>query len=229
MKTVCMRSGLLALLVLLAVMPACTNSEELNSGVGPIPIVIEIVTPETRFDRAFFDLTQVTVRPLNPDAQEVLGTNPLWLLQTTDNARFEINLNQLDDTYQTNSQLTVGPYEVESVTLQTLEFREGERLGNASCEDYITDYPVINSSVQLVDFGEPIVVDVQLVGEQLTMVIDGNALAEAFQTSWTCAQGIPLCGIFGDVPEWCLFPSATEAAFQFNTFSNQAQTFISFP
>lgn len=229
MKTAHMRSGLLVLLVLVAVTAACTNSEQLSSGVGPVPIQIEIINPDTRFDRAFFDLTQVTVRPLNPNAQEALGTNPLWMMQTTDNARFEINLNAVEDGYETDSQLTVGPYQLESVTLQTLEFTDGQRLGNATCAEYVTEYPVVQSSIQLVDFGEPIVVDVQLGGNsQVMILIDGNALATAFENSWNCGQGAPLCGLFPPVPDWCLLPNAPNA-FRADIFASQAQSFISFP
>jgi hypothetical protein len=230
MKTAHMRSGLLVLLVLLAVTAACTNSEQLNSGVGPIPIEIEITNPETRFDRAFFDLTQVTVRPLNPNAEQALGTNPLWMMQTTSDARFEINLNAVEDGYATNSQLTVGTYELESVTLQTLEFADGERLGNETCADYVTDYPIVQSSIQLVDFGEPIYVDVKVgTNNQLKMVIDGDAMATAFANSWNCAQGAPLCGFFPPVPDWCVFPLNDPGAFRADVFASQATTFVSFP
>jgi len=228
MKTARMRSGLLALLVLVAAMAACTNSEQLSSGVAPVPIEVMVVNSDTRFDRAFFDLTQVTVRPLDPDASEVLGTDPLWMMQTTQDARFEINLNSDEDQFLTSSQLTVGPYEVLSVELQILEFSQGTRIGNASCSDYITDYPLIQFSVQLVDFGEPITVDVTLgTDSQLQMLIDGAALVEAFTKSWNCAQGTA-CGIFPPVPDWCLFPE-NPAAFNPGAFSSQTSTFLSFP
>lgn len=228
MKTARIRSGLLALLVLLAATAACTNSEQLNSGVGPVPIEIMVVNSDTRFDRAFIDVTQVTVRPLDPQASEVLGVNPLWMMQTTEDARFQINFNADQDQFETNSQLTIGNYEVLSITMQGLEFREGERLGDATCADYITDYPLIQFSVQLVDFGEPITVQVtQGTGSQLQMVIDGAALATAFSNSWRCFEGVPACGLF-NAPPWCLAPGGPNA-FEPSIFAQQASTFVSFP
>ena len=232
MKSIRLRLGLLALLVLLAVTAACTNSEQLSSGVSAVPVEIMVVNPDTRFDRAVFDLIQVTVRPLNPDAAAALGTDPLWMLRTTDESRFEINLNAVEDGYQSNSQLTVGPYEVESVDLALLEFRNGERLGDATCEEYVTDYPVIQSSVKLFNFDEPIIVQVTL-GEasQLRMVIDGAALASAFERSWTCVQAPGFCFSGGIVPcptGWCICPP-NENAFNETLFGAQTPSFLSFP
>lgn len=228
MKTARIRSGLAALLVLLAATAACTNSEQLSSGVSPVPIEIMVIDSETRFDRAFIDVTQVTVRPLDPQASEVLGVNPLWMMKTTEDARFQINFNADQDRFETNSQLTIGHYEVLSIEMQGLEFREGERLGDATCGEYITDYPLIQFSVQLVDFGEPVTVEVAPgTGSQLQMVIDGAALAIAFSNSWKCFSGAPACGLFNPEP-WCLAPGGPNA-FEEHIFAGQASTFVSFP
>jgi hypothetical protein len=231
MKSAHMRSGLLALLVLLAVMPACTNSEQLSSGVGPVPIEVSIVNSETRFGRAFFNVVQVTVRPVNPDADEVLGTNPLWMMRTTEDAPIEINLNDVQDGYVSNSPLTVGPYEVQSIDLQLLEFRLGEEISNLTCGEYIVNYPVIEGTVQLVDFGEPVYIDVRIgSGNQLKIIFDGEALATAFSNSWQCRQGAA-CGGFPPIPPfpaWCL-QDPTETGFFKDVFAAQASTFVSFP
>ena len=228
MKSAHMRSGLLALLVLVVAMPACTNSEQLNSGVGPVPIEIKVVNSETRFGRSFFNVVQVTVRPLNPQADEVLGTNPLWMMKTSEGSEIEINLNDLQDGYVVNSPLTVGPYEVQSIDLQLLEFRQGEAVSDLTCGEYIADYPVIERTVQLVDFGEPVYFEVRVgSGNQLEMVFDGEAMVTAFGNSWQCRQGVS-CGIFPPVPVWCL-ANPTEGGFFDSVFASQASTFVSFP
>jgi hypothetical protein len=228
MKSVRLRLGLLALLVLLAATAACTNSEQLSSGVSPVPVEILVVNPDTRFDRAFFDVIQVTVRPLNPDAAAALGTDPLWMLETGDDPAFEINLNGEQNQFESNSQLTIGPYEVQSVTLQRLEFRNGERLGTATCEEYITDYPDVQKSVQLFEFDEPVIVQVTLgAASQLRMVIDGTALSLAFERSWRCAQGAA-CGGLPPWPLWCISPP-NDSAFNSDAFSLRAPSFLSFP
>jgi hypothetical protein len=222
MKTARMRSGLLALLVLVAAMAACTNSEQLNSGVGPVPIEITIVNSETRFDRAFFDVTQVTVRPLDPDASEALGRDPLWMIQTTDDAPIEINLNSDQDWYESSSQLTIGPYELISIDMRLVEFTNGQRLGNATCAEYVTQYPLVEVT-RLVDFGGPIVIDVTIgAGNQLEMVFDGAAMATAFENSFLCGQGLQ-CGLFPPM-DWCLI-----SGFNQQVFAQQTTTFLSFP
>ena len=229
MKSARMRLGLLALLVLLAVTAACTNSEQLSSGVAPVPIRIMVVNSETRFDRALFDFTQVSVRPLDPDASAALGTDPLWMMKTTGDGAILIDLNSGDNQYETESQLTVGRYEVQSVAFSLLEFEDGLRLGNATCAEYVTDYPSISGPVLLFDFGEPVVFEVTLGSDnQLTMVIDGAALVSAFEDSWRCFQGAPICGFFPPVPDWCLWPN-DPSAFDDFTFAEQASTFLSFP
>lgn len=232
MKSAHMRTGLLALLVLLAVAPACTNSEQLNSGVGPVPIEITVDNSDTRFGRSFFNVVQVTVRPLNPDADEVLGTNPLWMIKTTDDAPIEINLNDLQDGYVTTSPLTAGLYEVQSIDLQLLEFRQGDQVSDLTCGEYIVDYPVIEGTVQLVDFGEPVYFEVKTgSGNQLEMVFDGQAMVTAFVNSWQCRQGAACATGFPPLPPfpaWCL-ADPTENGFFENVFASQSSTFVSFP
>jgi hypothetical protein len=226
MITARMRSGVLVALLLLAATAACTNSEELNSGVSSVPVEVTIVNPDTRFDRAFFDVTQVAVRPVDPQAAEVLGTNPLWIMKTTEGSAIEINLNGVEGGYMAPSQLTEGLYEVESIELRTLEFGRGERIGDATCAEYITDYFVVNS-IQLAQFDERVVLQVVPgATSPLKIQIDGQALATAFENSWQCAQGAPGCG-FVNPPPWCLFPAGA-AAFNPSTFAQQAPTFISF-
>ena len=226
MNTARMRSGLLALLVLLAVTAACTNSEQLNSGVGPVPIEIMIVNSDTEFNRAFFDVTQVTVRPLNPNASEVLGVNPLWLIPQTDDSPIVINLNSDEDLYESDSQLTIGPYEVLSIDLRLIEFTNRERTGNATCLEYITQYPSVQF-IQLINFGEPVVVDVTAgTANQLIMEFDGAALTTAFARSWNCSQGIA-CGLFPPM-DWCISPF-NETSFNPLFFSQQTPSFLSFP
>ena len=108
------------------------------------------------------------------------------------------------------------------------EFRDGERLGTATCEEYITDYPGVEASVQLFAFGEPVVIQVTLgAASQLIMEIDGAALVSAFERSWNCAQGAA-CGGLPPWPLWCLSPP-DESAFNNAVFSAQTQSFLSFP
>jgi hypothetical protein len=195
MKSVVMRSGLLALLILVAVSAACTNADQLSSGVGAIPVQVAVTNPETRFERARFDVSQVTVRPLNEDASDVLGTDPLGMLRSTD--VIEIDFNVGDEEFQTDSPLTVGPYEVQSIVFANMEFDGGERLGVAACEEYITDFPLVPGPVRVSDFGEPVVVQVTLGADnQLRMLIDGANLAAAFETSWRSNLSfLPLIGV----------------------------------
>ena len=226
MKSVGMRSGLLALLILLAVSAACTNADQLSSGVGEIPVQVAMVNTETRFERARFDVSQVTVRPLDPDASDALGTDPLGMLRSTD--VIEVDFNVGDETFQTESPLTVGLYEVQSIVFANMEFDRGERLGVAACEEYITDYPLVPGPVRVSDFGVQVIVEVTLgTDNRLRMLIDGGNLTAAFETSWRCAQGAA-CGGLPPWPIWCLLPNNASAFSNFD-FAELSPTYLSFP
>ena len=197
----------------------------MNSGVGAVPVQVAIANTDTEFGRARFDLSQLTVRPLDPQADEALGTNPLGILRSTD--VIQLDLNDGAGQFETGAVLTVGPYQVLSVVLSNLEFEERQRTGAATCEEYTMDYPNVPGPVFLGDFAEPVYLEVTLgSGGEFRLAIDGQALVDAYVASWRCAPGPTLCGASFCFEPWCICDASF---FNQSTFSELSPTFLSFP
>jgi hypothetical protein len=192
MNTKWITGSLLLLLVLsVALAGGCTNSEKLSSGVSPVQIEVQLVDSDTRFGRAGFDLQQLAVRPLDPDAADALGTAPLGLLNTASEVIF-VDYNAATDLYEADAPLTVGPYMLEAVTLGNMDFSEGTRISDLSCDEYIIDYPFVPGPVTVTDFGGDVVLQIRLDGEsRFRIIIEGGNLVTAFENNWNCQQRCP--------------------------------------
>jgi len=217
------RSIVLFGIVLLPVLAAaCTNSEELSSGVGPVAVRVQMTNTDTRFAIARFDIRQITVRSTDPDADATFGSQALGLLPGTAASTFLIDYADGEVTFQSDAPLTVGQYKLDSIDVNNLEFRNGTP-GGTTCPYTILNYPVQTNSLLLTSFGEDVVRNVTLGSDNvLTIVIDGGALVNAFETSWRC-------GIL-NLP--CVSAPASQCTprtFLNTTFASQGPNFLSFP
>lgn len=220
------RSIVLFGIVLLPVLAAaCTNSEELSSGVGPVAVRVQMVNTETRFGLARFDVRQITVRALDPDTEGTLGSGVLALLPGTEESTILVEYADGDVTFESETPLTVGRYILNSIDVNNLEFRNGTP-GGTTCPYTILSFPPIpppNDQISLTNFGQEVVRDVTLgANNVLTIVIDGAALVNAFQISWRC-------GLVNLPCTSAPLNQCTPRSFQALQFASQGPTFLSFP
>jgi hypothetical protein len=217
MMTKRMRAMLLAGLLPAAAVwiVGCTNSEELSSGVDTVAIDVELVNTDTRFGVAFFDLQQISVTPIDPDAAEAAGPSGVGLLNSASSVIRDIDLNEESGMFETGAPLTVGAYLLDSISFQNLDFRDATRLGSATCQEYITNYPSVAGPVTINNFGREVIVNVVPgKGVVVKMQIDSAALVQAYQDAWTCKSGFPTCG-FPVAEPWCIAPFSDN---QFDAF-----------
>jgi len=134
------RNGLLVLLTaaLMVVSVGCPNSTSITSGVGATQLVIESANP-TRFETGFFNIDRLMVRPVDPNADQILGTaRDLSLLPFgvfVDTAEPMVDPLFLDAT-----QLSQGVYEVVEIRLSDLVFFDLDPTDPSTCESFQAFY-----------------------------------------------------------------------------------------
>jgi len=218
--------ALCGLLLPLGLAGGCTNSEGLDSGVGALTVTVEATNTQTRFAVASLSFGQVTATPLDPSQAAVVAVgDPVGLLASTSGGA-DINFNGTQTSFDIGSVPPAGLYRVESIILQSIRFQGGTPSATpTNCVGAVTNYNVVNT-VTLSGFSSSATFNVDPTsGGGLKLVIDGAALADAFERSWTCGcmigsncfQG-PSCG-----------PSQRCAvSFQPGTFAAQSPTFLQF-
>jgi len=217
MKKIHLRIALgLALLAPLLGTAGCTESEPLTSTVGNVIVDVELVNTNSQFEFGGLNIVQITLRPVDPNASDVLAQDIGMLLEP-----FQLDITT-PATFGATIPATVGAFELKSIQLQQFSFLDLDPpVGQATCEDYVTTYTFSQTpNVSVTNFGEPIYINVvNGAADRLTVTIDAAALTEAFVDSWTCRQNcvppIP--------PEpWCL------QTFLRSDFDNAGPTFLSF-
>lgn len=207
----------------------CTNSDALHSGVNRLAVRVEVTNTTTRFAQAGFLVNQLTVRPVDPTASAVLGSDPIGLLASTAGG-IDIDLNGSETMFEATSPLPVGAYQLQSVVLQELLFKSGTPDPNAtSCAGAVVDYDTASASIDVAQFDDVIAnVTIGSEGNELRLIIDGAALATAFEASWGCGCRIAgtqcIQGISCGAAQRCVVPP-----FSSGVFTARAPTFLQFP
>lgn len=211
----------------------CTNSDDLGSGVDRMLVSVELQNPSTRFAVAGFSFTQITARPIDPMADQVLGTDPLGLLATTTGG-IDVDFNGGATSFEIDSTLPVGTYRVDSIVIEELLFQQGTPSATpVNCVGAISTYTEV-SNVDINELGEEILFTITEGSDtnRIHVVIDGVALATAFEQSWNCgcklAPQLPTCNPGGTCSSAlrCIFPSPAAANFRTGDFVALSPTYL---
>jgi len=195
-------SAFAALLAVLLVSGGCTGTEKLITGQETLTLEIQLTNnTDTRFESAFFNVVQVSLRPLDPDAAAaLLADGGLGVV------RFAEGISYRDtEPHTTSVSLDEGEYQVTSLILGSIQYRDLDPpTSTATCQEYVSLWNLFTGNppnFTFTDFGEEIFVTVESGGDnRLTLVIDGAALEDAFLNSWTCYKFPVNCTV-----PWCLF------------------------
>lgn len=196
----------------------CTGTEVLVPAREDLNIQVNLVNnTETRFESAYFEIRQIALRPVDPDADSSLAADALGALLRTMN----ISYAQEGPVTATTS-VSAGTYRVTAVSVGSISFIDDDGpVSEDSCEDYITDWGQPNDLALFTDFGGEVFVTVEHGAENLLeFTVDGAALEAAFLDSWLCAQTF-LCSPITE--PWCL------KIFLMDDFTDQSADFLEFP
>jgi len=192
---------LTALLAVFLLAAGCTGTETLTTSQETLTLEVQLVNPETAFQSSFFQVVQLSLRPLDPLADEALQADGLGVV------RFVLGMIYADPQPKTTSvSIREGVYQVLSVVIGAIAYQNRvDPADPSSCQTYVDDWLLFTGNPQnftFTDFGRDVFVTVEPGGvNKITLIVDGQALEEAFLDSWTCKQTI-LCGSLS-IP-WCL-------------------------
>jgi hypothetical protein len=211
------KAVLTAVLAAVLVAAGCTGTEVLQSGGETLTVELELVNPDTRFESAYFEIRQISLRPLDPDADAALQADAIGAL------RLSMEVSYRDtQTLQATASLGEGVYQVTSVVLGAIAYTDLDGVGpNTSCQTYVASWQQPNRALIITDFGEDVFVTVEAGGDNtLRLIVDGAALSAAFLDSWLC-NSFPACQPIGT--PWCLL------RLQDAVFIAQSEEFLEFP
>jgi hypothetical protein len=202
----------------------CTGSDPLTPSSGNLEVQVEVVNTETRFNVAQFSITQVTLRPLDPAASEILGDRDIGALPVA------LGLDLEETTYTSGTAtLADGVYSLENLVLSAVNYNDTDPpVSEDTCEEYISRYRLTAPTIPVAigEFGRDVTVTIN--GGQLSVLkftVDGQGLIAAIQQVWQCGQN---CGgsIFPPRPSepWCLLP--LPGGFDSDEFIALSQTFL---
>lgn len=196
----------------------CTGTEVLVPTREDLNIQVNLVNnTETRFESAYFEIRQIGLRPVEPDADSSLAADALGALLRT----LSTSYTQEDPLTATTS-VSAGTYQVTAVSVGNISFNDDDGpISQDSCEEYITEWAQPNDLAVFTDFGGEVFVTVEHGAENLLeLTVDGAALEAAFLDSWLCAQYF-LCSPITE--PWCL------RIFLMDDFTAQSADFLEFP
>jgi hypothetical protein len=177
-----LNGALLALLGLILTAAGCTGSEVLAPRTQSFLLEVEIVNVETRFDIATFQISQLEVRPADPDADEALSGGGIGLFLRPLQLSYS-------NTPEGDSQVPLpnGQYRVSLMRMSPISYIDVDPPASApTCEDYVRTWSY-NSNVFIADFGRDVLINVSNGSANVSkLVVDGEALLKAFQESWIC-------------------------------------------
>jgi len=216
---------------LLGLAGACTNSDDLSSGVDRMIVDVELQNPSTRFAIAGISFSQITVRPVDPAADDVLGPNPIGIVATTTGG-IDMDFNGGETSFEVGATLPSGTYRIDSIIIEELLFQSGTPSATpTNCVGAIATYNQVNR-VQLNELGSEITFTVTEGSDtnRVHVTIDGAALADAFEQSWNCGcRLIPQlpCGAGGTcgTAQRCIVGSG-ESGFRSGDFSVLSPTYL---
>ena len=209
----------------------CTNSDDLSSGVDRMIIDVELVNPSTRFAVASISFSQITVRPVDPAADQVLGPMAIGIVATTSGG-IDMDFNGGETEFQLTSTLPAGVYRIDSVIVEELLFQSGTPSPTPmNCVGVISTYNQIGR-VNLNELGSEVTFTVTEGADtnRLHVTIDGGRLADAFEQSWNCGcRPVPVlpCGAGGTcgAAQRCIV-GAGESGFRPGDFSVLSPTYL---
>lgn len=206
---------LTAFLVTLLAAAGCTGTEVLVPAQETLNVEVDLVNTDTRFESAYFEIRQISLRPLDPDADASLSADAIGTLRVSLEGSYSTTT-----TLNATASLGLGTYQVTSVIFAAIAYNDLDPpTSTATCQEYVSRWNQPNTPVIITDFGEDIFVTVANDGTNLLMLtVDGAALETAFLNSWTCAQQWA-CVPFAP---WCL------RTFVPATFAAQASDFLDF-
>jgi hypothetical protein len=191
-----------AVLAVLLVAAGCTGTEELTATQETLTLEVQLSNTETRFESAYFQVVQLSLRPMDPLADGALDADGLGVV------RFVLGVSYRDAGPQTASvSLREGVYQVTSLVLGSFQYNDLDPLNpptsTATCQEYVRLWNLADPNPKnfaFTDFGRDVFVTVRSGQEtKLTLAVDGEALEDAFLYSWLCIPA-PIC----QTAPWCL-------------------------
>ena len=188
------RNGFLVLLTaaLVVVSVGCPNSTSITSGVGSAQLVIINANP-SRFDQGFFNIDRLLVRPLDPDASQVLGIDrDISLLPF--GAFVDTTLPMVDPLFLDATLLSQGVYEVVEIRLSGVFFFDMDPTDPSTCESFIDFYDTGADKITLTNFAVPqqfTILNAQ--DTMFTLTFDLTQMMTTLNNAYTCSVG---CGAF---------------------------------
>ena len=135
------RNGLLLLVTaaLVVVSTGCPNSTSITAGVGRAQLNITLTNP-SRFDFGFFNIDRILVRPVDPDAAQIVGNSrDITLLPF--GVFVDTAVQMVDPIFLDSTPLSQGVYEVVELRISSLFFSESDFPTDPStCESYQSFY-----------------------------------------------------------------------------------------
>ena len=192
----------------------CTQTDVINPGVEILNVDLQLVNTETRFESAYFELRQVALRPVDPDADASLSADAIGALVTTMDASYRDT-----QTVHGEAALNEGIYQVQWIVLAAIAFSDQDPpISTDTCQEYITQFRQPGEIV-IDELGGDVFVTVESGGEnRLAITVDGQVLEAAFLDSWNCNSSW-LCS---PPAPWCL------TTFRTADFVDQAPDFLDF-
>ena len=187
------RNGLFLLLTaaLVVVSTGCPNSQSITAGVGRAQMTITLTNP-TRFDFGFFNIDRMLIRPVDPDAAQILGTArditllPFGVFVDTANS-------MVDPLFLDATPLSQGVYEVVRVQISSLFFSDNDFPTDPStCESYQSFYAP--PDIITVTFAVPPQFTISNAQETtFALTFDMTQMLTTLNNAYTCSTG---CGAF---------------------------------
>jgi hypothetical protein len=242
------RVACLALLLPILTASGCTGTDVLTPTTATVGFALEVdnVPPDFRFETSRFRIRQITVRPVDANADAVLGAGQIGLMRESLTLNFNITESKVS-----LLPLATGTYRLESIIVSNFNFHdlqmhpcthapypdrciedpplEPTELLLCSCEDvtaaeYIPWYHSTDTDggAYIGDFPQPILFHVDSGSENsLVFLFHWDALLEALQDSWNTNP----YGQCDPVEPWCLIDFGP--GFNTATFSDHVPDFLS--
>ena len=184
-------TALLAVLLSpLLLVTACNGSEVLDTGNTAFVVEVPIINPEDRFDLlALMLVSQINVRPNNPDADASLGPRPIGVLSSTEDL-IEIDFSDPSLSDPSTLVLSSGSYRISTLQLANLLLvaTRPDPLEWDTCEEFFAwTFPVGIIEFDAEDLGNLGNFSVPAGGAGvLTIGFDATAFIEAYTNTWIC-------------------------------------------
>lgn len=188
--------NLLVLLLPVILAAGCTNSDPLNPTTQNFTVQVLVDTTGARFELGLFQVNQISVRPIDPDADAALGNAPIGLLREP----FQF-LYGVDTELNVDLPLNNGVYRIDSVRMNPITFIDDDApLSEDTCQDFVAAW-FTSTDIVFDDLGGQSLFTIgNDSSNSLIFRVNGAAFEQAYTGAFNCLQG-PQCP--GGVA-WCL-------------------------